>query len=207
MVAMTDFCVRYTALVDGGIAKLTKSLRDSCEHVRRQAFILLARLLQRDYVKWKGMLFHRFLLALVDESEKIRQLADFLFGSVLKTKAPLLAYNSFVEAIFILNDCHLHASHIEALQTSEAERHLFSLRGNNEAVCLKRMHIYVSLLKQMQPSIYWQLQLSSVQKYLLLQLMVCLISTILLHSVYCRMHCKYLHARRYRFKVIEQLEG
>jgi condensin-2 complex subunit D3 len=151
MVAMTDFCVRYTALVDGCIAKLTKSLRDSCELVRRQAFILLARLLQRDYVKWKGMLFHRFLLALVDESEKIRQLADFLFGSILKTKAPLLAYNSFVEAIFILNDCHVHASHIEALQTSESERHLFSLRGNNEAVCLKRMHIYVSLLKQMQP--------------------------------------------------------
>lgn len=151
MVAMTDFCVRYTALVDGCIAKLTKSLRDSCELVRRQAFILLARLLQRDYVKWKGMLFHRFLLALVDESEKIRQLADFLFGSILKTKAPLLAYNSFVEAIFILNDCHVHASHIEALQTSEVERHLFSLRGNNEVVCLKRMHIYVSLLKQMQP--------------------------------------------------------
>ena len=56
-----------------------------------------------------------------------------------------------MEAIVILNDCHLHASHIEALQTSEAERHLFSLRGNNEAICLKRMHIYVSLLKQMQP--------------------------------------------------------
>ena len=86
MVAMIDFCVQYTALVDGGIAKLTKSLRDSCELVRRQAFILLARLLQRDYVKWKGMLFHRFLLALVDESQKIRQLADFLFGSVVKTK-------------------------------------------------------------------------------------------------------------------------
>eukprot|EP01018_Ginkgo_biloba_P014838 Gb_33189 [translate_table: standard] len=133
------------------IAKLSKSLRDPCELVRRQAFILLARLLQRDYVKWKGMLFHRFLLALVDESEKIRQLADFLFGSILKTKAPLLAYNSFVEAIFILNDCHAHAGHSELLQTSESERKLFSLRGNHEAIALQRMHIYVSLLKQMAP--------------------------------------------------------
>lgn len=61
--------------------------------------------------------------------------------------APLLAYNIFLEAIFILNDCHVYASHIEALQTLEIECHLFSLRGKNEAVCLKRMHIYVSLLK------------------------------------------------------------
>lgn len=68
MVAMTDFCVRYTALVDGCIAKLSKSLRDPCELVRRHTFILLARLLQRDYFKWKGMLFHHFLLARVDES-------------------------------------------------------------------------------------------------------------------------------------------
>lgn len=41
-------------------------------------------MIQRDYVKWRGVLFLRFLLSLVDESEKIRRLADFLFGSILK---------------------------------------------------------------------------------------------------------------------------
>ncbi|KAK9992254.1 hypothetical protein SO802_027239 [Lithocarpus litseifolius] len=52
-------------------------------------------------------------LSLVDESEKIRQLAEYLYGNILKgekvltVKAPLLAYNSFVEAIFILNACLL----------------------------------------------------------------------------------------------------
>lgn len=35
-------------------------------------------------MKWRGVLFQRFLLSLVDESEKIRQLADFLFGNILK---------------------------------------------------------------------------------------------------------------------------
>lgn len=151
MIAMTDFCVRYTSLIDGYIHKLTKSLRDSCEIVRRQGFVLLAQLLQRDYLKWRGTLFHRFLLALVDESDKIRQLANFLFGSILKTKAPLLAYNSFVETIFVLNDCHAHAGHIEMLHTSESERALFSLRGNAEMDVEKRMHIYECLLKQMAP--------------------------------------------------------
>lgn len=88
--------------------KITKSLRDPCEVVRRQTFILLSKLLQvlitsvmlcfeywvmvteavifvqRDYVKWRGVLFLRFLPSLVDESEKIRHLADYLFGNILK---------------------------------------------------------------------------------------------------------------------------
>jgi condensin-2 complex subunit D3 len=37
---------------------------------------------QRDYVKWRGVLFLRFLPSLVDESEKIRHLADYLFGNI-----------------------------------------------------------------------------------------------------------------------------
>ncbi|KAL4642954.1 hypothetical protein ACB092_02G057000 [Castanea dentata] len=132
------------------IAKITKCLCDPCELVRRQTFILLSRLLQRDYVKWRGVLFLRFLLSLVDESEKIRQLADYLFGSILKVKAPLLAYNSFVEDIFILNDCHAHNGHTDS-QGSRVESRLFSIRGSDESSRSKRMHIYVSLLKQMAP--------------------------------------------------------
>ena len=41
-------------------------------------------------MKWRGVLFLRFLLSLVDESEKIRQLADFLFGNILKGLKPYL---------------------------------------------------------------------------------------------------------------------
>ncbi|KAG6756965.1 hypothetical protein POTOM_037264 [Populus tomentosa] len=150
VVMMADFCIRYTALVDCYISKITTCLRDPCELVRRQTFILLSRLLQRDYVKWRGVLFLRFLLSLVDESETIRQLADFLFGNILKVKAPLLAYNSFVEAIFVLNDCDAHNGHCGS-KNSQTESHLFSIRGNDENSRSKRMHIYVSLLKQMAP--------------------------------------------------------
>ncbi|KAI4364441.1 hypothetical protein MLD38_020533 [Melastoma candidum] len=150
MVTMADFCVHYTALVDCYISKLTKCLRDPCELVRRQTFVLLSRLLQRDYVKWKGVLFLRFLLALVDESSKIRELADFLFGNILKVKSPLLAYNSFVEAIFVLNDCTAHGGRTGSLCSLD-ERRLFSIRGSDEASRSKRMHIYGSLLKQMAP--------------------------------------------------------
>ncbi|GER52181.1 condensation complex subunit 1 domain-containing protein [Striga asiatica] len=148
VVMMADFCVRYTAMVDCYMSKITKCLRDPCELVRRQTFILLSRLLQRDYVKWRGVLFLRFLLCLVDESEKIRQLADFLFGNILKAKAPLLAYNSFVESIFVLNDCNAHTGRSNS-NSARNENHLFSIRGNDEKSRLQRMHIYTTLLKQM----------------------------------------------------------
>ncbi|XP_020573844.1 condensin-2 complex subunit D3 [Phalaenopsis equestris] len=148
LVVMADFCVRHTALVDCYIPKITTALRDPCEVVRRQTFILLSRLLQRDYVKWRGALFLRFLLSLVDDSEKIRSLADYLFGNILKVKAPLLAYNSFIEAIFFLNGCNAHSGQSEA---PEKVSQLFSLSGKDEKARSKRMHIYVSLLKQMAP--------------------------------------------------------
>uniref|UniRef100_A0A7N0UIQ3 Condensin complex subunit 1 C-terminal domain-containing protein n=1 Tax=Kalanchoe fedtschenkoi TaxID=63787 RepID=A0A7N0UIQ3_KALFE len=147
---MADFCVRHTALVDCYISRITKCLQDPCELVRRQTFILLSRLLQRDYVKWRGVLFLRFLLSLVDDSEKIRHLADFLFGNILKVKAPLLAYNSFVEAVYVLNDCHMHSGHNDK-KSSKSDSRLSSIKGNDEKARSKRMHIYTSLLKQMAP--------------------------------------------------------
>ncbi|XP_066359549.1 condensin-2 complex subunit CAP-D3-like [Miscanthus floridulus] len=153
MIAMADFYIRYTALVDCYMSKITKSLRDPCEVVRRQTFILLSKLLQRDYVKWRGVLFLRFLPSLVDESEKIRHLADYLFGNILKAKAPLLAYNSFIEAIYVLNDCTGHGvySDSQSQGSSDGRPALFAIRGTDERSRSKRMHIYVSLLKQMAP--------------------------------------------------------
>lgn len=58
----------------------------------------------------------RFLLALVDPSPAVRQLAEYLLRDVLAVKAPLLAYNHFVEAIFVLNGCTagLHGARLGA---------------------------------------------------------------------------------------------
>lgn len=47
--------------------------------------------------------------------------------NAIAAKAPLLAYNSFVEAIFVLNDCHAHAGHNDS-KGSRTERQLFSIR-------------------------------------------------------------------------------
>lgn len=53
---------------------------------------------------------------MVDSSPGVRQLAEFLLSDTLATKAPLLAYNHFVESLFVLNGCAagLYASRVGA---------------------------------------------------------------------------------------------
>eukprot|EP00271_Cylindrocystis_brebissonii_P002005 TRINITY_DN1235_c0_g2_i1.p1 TRINITY_DN1235_c0_g2~~TRINITY_DN1235_c0_g2_i1.p1 ORF type:complete len:992 (-),score=205.31 TRINITY_DN1235_c0_g2_i1:809-3391(-) len=151
LVALTDLCVRYTALVEGYAVRLAACLRDGCELVRRQALVLLAGLLQRDYVKWRGPLFMRFLLALVDESNTVRELAEFLFTNIISAKAPLLPYNHFVEALFVLNAAKPPTTMEITPGIPERERILFSLRGADQQMLDKRMVVYATLLRQMHP--------------------------------------------------------
>jgi hypothetical protein len=52
----------------------------------------------------------------VDPSPAVRQLAEYLLRDTLATKAPLLAYNHFVEALLVLNGCTagLHGARLGA---------------------------------------------------------------------------------------------
>ena len=43
-------------------------------------------MLLQDYVKWRGPLFHRFLLAIVDDSASVRALAEYLLTDTLASK-------------------------------------------------------------------------------------------------------------------------
>lgn len=54
-----------------------------------QALALLSNLLQKDYVKWRGPLFHRFLLALVDDIPHVAGLAEYMLSDTLTTKVRL----------------------------------------------------------------------------------------------------------------------
>lgn len=104
LITLSDLCVRYTALVDSHVLRISACIRDPCELVRRHALALLASLLQRDYLKWKGTLFLRFCTALADEAPAVRQLcAALLRDPQLAPRVPLLAYNHFQEALFVLN--------------------------------------------------------------------------------------------------------
>lgn len=101
-------------------------------------------------MKWRGPLFHRFLLALVDDCPAVRTLAEFLLADTLASKAPLLAYNHFVEALFVLNDCRegIHGGVGPGSALGEAPGGggggggVFHLKGCSPTMRAKRYAIY-----------------------------------------------------------------
>ncbi|KAL7552927.1 hypothetical protein ACHAWF_016177, partial [Thalassiosira exigua] len=131
LMVMGDMCVRYTNLTDrylpfmaaclqageGGPAQVNESSRLSASFERRtnrhslvkkNAILLLSSLLLQDYIKWRGLLVHRFLAAVADEDDEVSCLAQAALRGPLLDKRPDLLCNHFVGSVFVFNDCKAH---------------------------------------------------------------------------------------------------
>jgi condensin-2 complex subunit D3 len=60
LLALTDMCMHYTLLVDTHLGKVAACMQDPHPLVRKQAVALMACLLQREFVKWRGPLFVQY---------------------------------------------------------------------------------------------------------------------------------------------------
>jgi condensin-2 complex subunit D3 len=65
LLALSDMCMQYTLLVDSHLGRVAGSMRDPHPLVRKQALALMASLLQREFVKWRGPLFVQFAAPLL----------------------------------------------------------------------------------------------------------------------------------------------
>ena len=125
LLVLGDLCVKYTNLADrylpvmaaclqaGAVNEsdndfLLASTNDDAALVRKHAVLMLSSLLLQDYIKWRGLLFHRFLVATSDFDEGVAKLAEMTLCGPLLTKFPKIFYNGFVEALFVLNRCTAH---------------------------------------------------------------------------------------------------
>ena len=114
---------------------------DDNELVRRQALSLLASLLQRDYLKWRGPLFTRFLVLLVDPSPELARLSECLLSETVASKGPLLPYNHFIEAVFALNNCKARGA-VDGNVNNVEERALFAIEGCDAGSRARRAAVY-----------------------------------------------------------------
>jgi condensin-2 complex subunit D3 len=135
LLIMGDLCVKYTSLADrylpvmaaclqSGASDIGSSLFESSanngfEVVRKTAVILLSSLIMQDYIKWRGLLFHRFLVASSDEDETVAELAENTLSGPLLIKSPKLFFNNFVESFFVLNRCVAHPMYVAAASTGD----------------------------------------------------------------------------------------
>ena len=158
IMVLGDFSIRYTHYVDRFIPLMASCLQPgntftrhdhSDSIVRHHTILILSNLILQDYIKWKGILFYRFLAAMVDEDPTVSNLAKLLLCGPLLTKQPSLFFNNFVDALFILNGCTAHP--------------MFANRKDKDGLCLqadglnyfriedatKRNEIYSLLLNHM----------------------------------------------------------
>ncbi|XP_042290067.1 condensin-2 complex subunit D3 [Thunnus maccoyii] len=144
VVIMCDLCVRYTNIVDHYIPNISACLRDTEGVIREQTLIMLTNLLQEEFVKWKGSLFFRFMVALVDPVPAIASLCEYCLFHLLLKKNPEMFSQHFIECIFHFNSYSKHKSYNKFPQ-SEREKVRFSLKGAQHRE--RRFRIYRFLLE------------------------------------------------------------
>ncbi|KAM4730294.1 condensin-2 complex subunit D3 [Anableps anableps] len=144
VVIMCDLCVRYTNIVDHYVPNISACLRDDEAVIREQTLIMLTNLLQEEFVKWKGSLFFRFMMALVDPVPAIASLCEYCLLHRLLKKNPEMFSQHFIECIFHFNSYNKHKSYNKFPQ-SEREKVRFSLKGAQHRE--KRFRIYRFLLE------------------------------------------------------------
>ena len=123
-----------------------------CALVRRHALLLLSNLLLQDYVKWRGLLVHRYLAATCDKDESVSQLAEMTLCGPLLSKQPLLFSNSFVESLFVFNNSTNHPIFKNAASSGDNGSGAVGfdcgmLEGDRRKG--RRMKIYKMMLNQM----------------------------------------------------------
>jgi condensin-2 complex subunit D3 len=147
LLGLSDLCAAHTSLVDPHALRLAACAADPCELVRRQALSLLASLLARDYLKWRGPLFVRFAAALADPAPGVRaRAAALLAHPQLAPRVPALAYAHFTEALFAMNG-------FDAAGRPPAvpEKAAGVLRGCEPAARAGRLEVLRALLRAMSP--------------------------------------------------------
>ncbi|WAR03163.1 CNDD3-like protein [Mya arenaria] len=98
MIVMCDLCVRYTTTANNYIINIASCLKDGSRLVRKQTLTLITRLLQEDFLKWKGALFFRFISTLLDESQEISKFAEFCLVHMLIQRHPTMFFQHFLES-------------------------------------------------------------------------------------------------------------
>jgi len=76
--------------------------------VRKHSVLIVASLLLQDYIKWRGFLVFRFLVATTDADTSVANIARMTLCGPIISKYPSLFADNFVETLFVLNGCRAH---------------------------------------------------------------------------------------------------
>jgi hypothetical protein len=141
VIILGDICRVHTSVVDQHVSSLSLPLIDPDPLVRKHTLMTLIRLLQEEFIKFKGALVLKIISKMIDDNEDVSRLAQSCIEEILISKSPGYVCTSLIDAIFFLNACCDHPS-FNQFPSKEADAS-FSLTGQ----CLKpkRFEIYERL--------------------------------------------------------------
>ncbi|XP_069133274.1 condensin-2 complex subunit D3-L-like [Argopecten irradians] len=163
VIVMCDLCVRYTTTVDCYISNIASCLKDDSPLVRKQTLTTITRLIQEDFMKWKGILFFRYITTLLDECDKISEFAEYCLVHVLLQRHPAMFFHHFLECVFHFNGYQGHGAYNNFRQ-SDKDKLKFSLAGKKKFS--KRQKLYSFMLEHMSDQHRFQLTAKIVQEIL-----------------------------------------
>jgi condensin-2 complex subunit D3 len=169
LLVLGDLCVTYTNMVDrflpvmagclqAGVSDMSadalgRSSDSGSSLVRKHAVLLLSSLLLQDYIKWRGLLFHRFLVATVDEDDNVAVVAEMVLNGPLLAKQPRLFLNNFVESLFVLNRCTAHPIYQAAAVMGDGGSGISvgfeGIHLTGELGRVRRMRMYLMMLSRL----------------------------------------------------------
>lgn len=108
LLVLSDFCIRYTNLIERHMDTIASCLQDDSMIIRKHALILLSSLILQDYIKFKSQILFRFLSCLLDDNQEFNELAKAIIQRLIAAKYPDFLSSKFSEAIVLFNDCYDH---------------------------------------------------------------------------------------------------
>ena len=141
LIVLCDLIVRYPTIIADYLYCVTDCLQDDSTIVRRQAIIIITKLMQEDYIKWRSGIVMKFITNLVSDDAEIRQLCQLCLTNILLIRYPKTYFDFFVEVVFFANGL------MSLLPTPETNLQQFSLPGKQNEP--KRKNIYCAMLQNL----------------------------------------------------------
>ena len=157
LIVLCDLCVKFTATVDSYVMDMTACFADQSCIVRRQALLIMTRLIAEDYFKMRPLIFFRYIYSIVDPDKEVAKFAQNCLFNILSEKDPKFLSLHFIDAIFYFNN------HIEniAIQEDREAYNTFCIKNKK-----KRRNAYKLLISKMNNATLFELLQASCIKSL-----------------------------------------
>ncbi|KAK8838360.1 Condensin-2 complex subunit D3 [Tritrichomonas musculus] len=150
LIVLCDLCVKYSATVDSYVMNMSGCFADHSTIVRRQALLIMTRLIAEDYVKMRPLLLFRFIYSIVDKDNDVSNFAQSCLFDILNNKDPKLLSQHFIDALFYFND----QMDLIALNEDLESHSLFRIPHKEDRI--KAYHLIISRMNN--PTLFELLQ-------------------------------------------------